>query len=290
MVSIKEILREAGVDFKEYPNHEHTTQGAINVDCPWCSPNIQHYRLGIGLAGQWASCWSCGGKSVLEVIQKVTGKPWLLCREMLRDLVPADTEAPAPRGELKLPGGLTPKLHKIHKEYLRSRGFDPSLLVKQWRIQALANSTLGWRIFIPIFYRFRVVSWTTRALGSGLRYLSASTEQEEMSHRTLLYGEDRAEHTIIVCEGPLDVWKIGYGAVATFGLAYTKTQLWRMSHYPRRYICFDAEPTAQQRAERLVSELEVFPGQTANIVLDSGKDPGDCSPKELAQLQKLLRR
>ena len=133
-------------------------------------------------------------------------------------------------------------------------------------------------------------SWTTRAVSDDvkLRYVNARPEEELRPIKSLLYGQHHLRHAVVICEGPTDAWKIGPGAVATFGVNYTKAQLLRMSKYPVRFVCFDSEPIAQQRAQALCEALIPFPGTTKNITLDA-MDPGSASEKELRQLRRLLR-
>jgi hypothetical protein len=108
-----------------------------------------------------------------------------------------------------------------------------------------------------------------------------------MPHRNLLYGEDYCRHTILVHEGPLDVWAVGPGATATCGTEFSPAQIRRIARYPRRGICFDSEPAAQTRARRLAAQLSLFPGETDLIKLDAN-DPGSAGAKELAELRGYL--
>ena len=109
-----------------------------------------------------------------------------------------------------------------------------------------------------------------------------------MNHKELLYGEDYCRGSVIIHEGPTDVWRTGPGAVALLGTGFTDAQVLRLSHYGLRIVCFDSEPAAQRRANKLCSLLDGFPGETINVVLDS-KDPGSATPKEIAKLRKLLK-
>ena len=86
-------------------------------------------------------------------------------------------------------------------------------------------------------------------------------------------------------EGPTDCWKIGAGAVCTFGLAWTPAQLARIASYPTRVICFDNEEEAQKQARVLCAELEPFPGRTINVCLEA-KDPGSAQKEEIQCLRK----
>ncbi len=108
-----------------------------------------------------------------------------------------------------------------------------------------------------------------------------------MSPKDLLYGADFASHTIIVVEGPTDVWRIGPGAVGVMGLQYSQKQVALIADYPTRFICFDDEPSAQRRAFKLASELREFPGQTSILAVTSS-DPGSASDEQISELRELV--
>jgi hypothetical protein len=194
-----------------------------------------------------------------------------------------------PVGRLQIPKGVG-ELLPAHRKYLCSRGYDPDEIVRIWGVQGIGMAMkLSWRLFIPITLEKRVVSWTTRAIrkDAEMRYISASLEEESVSHKTLLYGADKAKHAVCAVEGPMDVWKIGPGAVGLLGIGHKRSQVERLSRFLVRGVCFDNEPKAQERARKLVNDLSVFPGQTFNIVLDS-KDPGEATDKELRQVRRAL--
>ena len=92
----------------------------------------------------------------------------------------------------------------------------------------------------------------------------------------------------MIVEGPLDVWRIGFGAVATMGTSFSTTQILKLSKYPIRITCFDNEPKAQRRAERLHADLGLFPGVNQNIFLETGKDAASASDKEIQKVRSLL--
>lgn len=271
--------------------HEHTRRGWLQLDCPFCN-QPDHWRLGFNIRGCYFHCWACGPLSIANVLMEVTGKGFREIRTLLDKLDRDEIVSPdeiKPQGKLVLPDGLSPLL-KPHKSYLRERGFSPKRLTRIWGLQGIGLAPdLAWRIFIPITYRGKIVSWTTRSLTKQGRYRSAGLEQESIPHKELLYGEEYAGHSVIVCEGPADVWSIGPGAVATFGISYTSSQAARISKYSRRILCYDAEPEAQRKARELADELAPFSGDTLIVTLDSGKDPGEASEKELRQLRRMLK-
>jgi hypothetical protein len=190
------------------------------------------------------------------------------------------------KGKLVVPKDIG-DLRIVHKRYLSDRNFDWREIRRIWKICGIGlSSRLSWRIWIPIHYHGEVVSWTTRAISDKVvRYISAGEKEESMAHKELLYGEDFVRHAIIVVEGVTDVWKIGPGAVATFGSGYSTQQLARIARYPTRAICFDNEPEAQKRANRLVRDLSVLPGDTYNVRLDA-KDAADESRENIEQLRR----
>lgn len=287
-----DLLRQCNVEFREQGQHHHVTSGWLNVDCIYCSPNSNKFRLGYNIRGGYLSCWSCGSKRLSQFVMDLTGFSYPKVKHLLtglvRDKLPPELKV---RGKLKIPdtvGDLLPQ----HVKYLRGRGFKPDKLTKLWDVKGIGRTShLGWRIFIPIYFQGEIVSWTTRAIGANatLRYRTADAADEKINHHDLLYGEDYTWNTIIVVEGPLDVWKIGPGAVCTCGTAISKAQVLRMAKYPKRYICFDSEPNAQRKAQKLSDDLSVFDGQTFNVVLESGKDPGEAKLSELKELQSLLK-
>lgn len=293
-MNIVDLFREHGVEFRVEGEHHHTTRNHVNVDCPHCSPGSGKFRLGWNLKYNYFSCWSCGRVATMSTLVDLTN---LSSKELkpligeIRQGVYEEEEHIRPTGKLELPKGLG-ELKPVHKKYLRNRGFQSIVTLEElWNIQGIdyTNPRLAWSIFIPIYADGEVVTWTTRSTGANCkqRYITANAEQEKVNIKQVLYGNHYCNHTVIVMEGPLDVWRVGPGAVALFGLQYSRAQFLEIARYPNRYICLDNEPQAQQVAAKLCSELMMFPGKTSNIVLDA-KDAGEASEKEVQKLKRLL--
>ena len=117
--------------------------------------------------------------------------------------------------------------------------------------------------------------------------MNSPPEEEKYPLKKLLYGEDLALSSLIVVEGPLDAIRIGPGAVALCGVLFSNSQVSRIIRYPKRGICFDNEPKAQERARKLCETLKLFPGETYLITLKS-KDPGEASDSEIKELRRFL--
>jgi hypothetical protein len=287
-MNLIDILREHKVPFKRHGEHKHTTADHIQFDCPFCSKNTGKYRLGLSLSKHYFTCWSCGFHNRIETLAELTGLPAYKCKQLLKGI---DTEIPAEQkqkpGKLILPKGLGPLL-PVHKKYLKGRNYSPATLEKIWGIQGIGMaSKMAWSIFIPIHHNGHLVSWTCRAIGEkNSRYTSAKCTQEIIPHKELLYGEDYCEQTIVVHEGPTDVWRTGPGSVATFGTALTRSQVLKISKYPKRIICFDKD--AKGYSNKLCDLLCVFPGDTYEICLDS-KDPGSSTVEEISKIREFLQ-
>lgn len=290
-----DLLTQYRIPYKEGGAHHHVREGWIGIDCPHCSRDSQRYRMGYNLHSTRLYCWVCGKQNLIDTLVQITNDSYWTIKDLVGTLERSFLPDPARvYGKVKIPQGVG-KLLKPHRRYLRKRGFDADEIVDLWSVQGIGIAgRLSWRLFIPVIHQHKVVNWTTRSIAFPAsetgppRYISAQTNESALSLKAILYGEDYAHHTICVCEGPLDAWAIGYGAVATLGVGYTEKQLIRMSKYPTRFICFDSEPDAQKRARKLCSDLSIFPGNTYNLVPETGKDPASANKREIQEIRKLL--
>lgn len=284
-MTIVDILEQYNVPYRT-EGHEHCRPGWCQVDCPNCSHDWQHFRMGINLQYNYATCWTCGPHKIGGVLVELTKEPWWKIKELLSKLDTVFVKETVIQGSLKMPDGVGLFLNP-HRKYLQERGFDPDELTRLWSIKGIGlTARLAWRLFIPIIHRGKMVSWTTRSLvNKGKRYINASPSEEIIRAKDLLYGIDYVRHAVIVTEGPFDAMRIGPGAIATMGLMYTRAQVSALSKIPIRCVCFDNEPEAQRRAERLCHDLVVFPGVTTRVQIDA-PDPGSASEREVRLLRK----
>jgi hypothetical protein len=289
-MNLETFLKDCKVDLKRPGEHHHATSGRVQIDCPFCSPDTKRFRL--GLTPFWASCWTCGPHYASQILRLVTGQSYDLIKQFQKD------SDPLPRSE-RLPGKLTIPLgvgvlKYAHKQYLRGRDFDWRSIRHKYGIRGIGalNPRFPWCIWIPITFNHQIVTWTTRTIDDTVepRYISAFPHEGVVDIKKILYGEDWCAHSILVTEGPINVWRIGAGAVGTFGTEYSPAQVFRIARYAKRYICFDSNPEAQKVAKRLCNELAALDDKpTINIKLDSGKDPAEASDKEVKQLRRLLK-
>lgn len=287
MSSFSEILTDHGIPYRT--EGQGCRPGWVQFQCPFCGGGRDANKLyaGFCIASNAVNCWVCGKHDAAQTLATLTGLSYNECREHLKQLVPATTRAAAAiKRKLIIPPGVKP-LGPAHKRYLKERGFDPTALEMVWGLQGIGLAPrLAWRIFIPIVYHGNTVNWTTRTIGDQEpRYISARPEQELVSIKKCLFGEDYVRRAVIVTEGPFDAMRIGQGAVALCGTAVTPAQIKKLAKFPIRVIVLDSEPAAQMRAQQLFSSLEVFSGRTIKVELDA-KDPASAPEHEI----NLLRR
>lgn len=286
-MTFKEILSEYNIPIGS-SGHYHVREGWIQFDCPYCSRDSEGWYMGYSIEGNFVNCWRCGSHPLINTVMEITKLSYKQVKKLLDNLEGHHFEKKKPLGKLVMPTGIK-KLHSAHKYYLHDRGFNWKEIERVWKIWGIGiASRLSWCIWIPIHYHGEIVSWTTRSISSNpkvTRYVSASLNEEAIFHKELLYGEDFARHAVIVVEGIFDAWRIGQGAVATFGSGYSQEQLERIAKYPTRAICFDNELEAQKRARRLSNDLSVFSGDTYNVVLDK-KDAADESRANIKRLRR----
>jgi len=290
-MNFKELLTQINIETAP-EGHHHTTPGWIQFDCPFCGLGTKKYHMGYSISGHFVHCWHCGRHSIVDALVAHTQMSPRECYAMIKQLdkVRRIPEQKLTGTKLLYPKGVCP-LRKSHKDYIRSRDLKPKIISELYEVQGIkkTNEKTSQSLFIPIISQGVIVSWTSRSIleDNWSRYISAKPEQELIRHKTLLYNEDAARHAILITEGPIDVWRFGPGAVATFGIALTIGQVNRMTHYPIRAICFDSDRESQKMAAKLFGMLSERRGETYNIELDS-KDLGSASHKEINRIKKLL--
>lgn len=292
-MNIADVLSELNIPYCQPGGHHHVRDGWLGLDCPYCTPSYDgkgKWKLGIEISTGRVNCWSCGRKSLVQVIAEVGRVQYRVAKSLL-DGVKLDRFAPVSiksSGTLNKPKGVGPMI-ECHRAYLRERQLNPDHIEKLFHVQGIGlASQLKWRLFIPIMLNGEEVSWTTRSIGSGtMRYISASPDQERLHFKDSLYGIDLVRTTLVIVEGPVDAWNVGPGAAATYGLNTTPSQVSIMARFPHRVVCFDNSTGAQRQAAKLCDTLSMFPGRTTNIQLDA-EDPGSASKKEIRLLREAV--
>ena len=291
-VDLIRILRQHNVSFYEHGEDPHAGEGWIQLDCPFCRDGQPH--LGWNQDAQVFKCWHCGRHPVVYTLSLLLGigtseAKNLLEANQLRGSPQRKTRH-APAQKLMLPGTTGP-LNVRCARYLALRGFNPIKLTKVWRLACTApTDRADWadRIIVPICdLEGEACSYQGRTIQPDVvpPYRSCPPEFERAPHKSLLYGAHlaRGMSVIVVVEGVVDAWRLGPGAVATFGTGYTDEQVELICRWPRRVIMYDQDAIAE--GQKLAARCSAHRGET---LLGSCiyKDPG-CLPASVAAALRL---
>lgn len=278
----------------------------IRCPCPGCTDTSNHY--GANTITGSGRCWKCGGTYPAQAIAWAAHISVPEANKLIRQYttggaVPAQ-KAVKYASSLSIPGG---PLHEMHKQYLLKRGLDPDYLVRYYGIKGtmlgarLEGKDFSLRIIIPIKNpEGKIVSFQGRDITGDdrrNRYEGCPKEKAMENYKHLLYGADLAWHSdsVVVVEGVFDAWKLGPGAVATFGTGMTKEQLLMLSHWKRVTFFFDPEPEAQKHAEEYAREVAMYGSDVEIACEDFGtlpngdkRDLGDLAPHEITRIKNEL--
>jgi hypothetical protein len=280
---------------------KNSAPGWVNVQCCWCEDLSDH--LGWNLEQEFFNCWKCGKHRTTETFARLLSTSEHQARQIIKQYgkivvhTPAEPVVRIDTKKHQLPSGCTPLMDN-HRLYLEHRQFDPDQLVHDWNllgtgpVSKLDNIDFKHRVIIPILWDGRQVSFQGRDITnkSTLRYITCPEDRELVHHKHILGGrQDKWTKTGIVVEGWFDVFRFGLTACCTFGIKYTKEQLWVIDQtFDKVAVCFDDEPQATEQANRLVKEL-IFRGHDAwrvPIVSDPGAMKQDDADYLIKQILK----
>lgn len=276
---------------------ENAQSGWIQINCPFC--NDQDYHGGFNLERGYYNCWRCSWHSLSDTISALIGCDYFKAKKILKEY----GDARKPEYEIRepfegaercsLPSNAKP-LKTRPKDYLTGRNFDPEKLEKEWGLKATDHhGDYRFRIIAPIYLDEVLVSYQGRDYTgqATIPYKASKKKDEVVHHKHTLYGIDKVQDKkAIIVEGIADAWRIGPGAVATFGTGFTTAQVnMILDRLDEIYILFDAEEEAQKRADSLSTNLSGYDRKVKILELVKG-DPADLSDREAKQIKKEILR
>lgn len=230
--------------------------------------------------------------------------------------VPEVAEAAAGLARCDLPGDfrLLTDLPREHpaRSYVRRRGFGPKELAPRWGVgfSAAEYREVPGRLVIPLRAclgenapaalgdpdAWAVVGYQGRLLGDAGRTKAKYLTTAGTAKSRLLYGLDRVppgSGPVVVVEGPVDAWRAGAGAVAVLGKDISDEQCRLLRAVtPGRDVVVLFDPEAEAEARRAADKLRAVlardltaptdPGRVVVARLPDERDPGDCTPDEIA--------
>jgi DNA primase len=279
-------LEDKRIDYQT--EGKNTTLGWVEVNCPFCPDPSRH--LGIS-PDKLISCWKCSVKgTVLKYIQEVEKCSYNYAQKIVDKYQDRNIKVPKERRTsdlVKLPSLATP-LQSMHRNYLIKRKFDPDYLEKKYDLLGCAEvGDYKFRIIVPVYLHNRLVTFLARSIFEGLKepYKNAPVEESVIPIKSAVYNLDSVRNNVVIVEGVTDVWRIGEGAVATFGKKYTKNQLVHFSGIKRAFILYDSD--AQKEADKLAYDLSAIVKEVEILTLSEG-DPADLSEEDVKKLRSDL--
>ena len=282
----------------------NVTAGWTNVNCPWCGDTSDH--LGISPTGG-ISCWRCKvSGTVLKLIMKldrcnqdearaiirryrIIGSPDVANEHEHVEVITA-----MPKQSVPLWGRHCGVLPSLARKFLLQRGFAPvTEHCVRWRLSwGGASGRFRYRLLLPIIQRGVLVNFTSRAISNDMKlpYVNLGDDKASIPVKETLYNLDSVADggRVVVVEGPLDVWKLGPGAVCTYGVGYTKAQVGLLRDCAPScvHILYDNEPDAQDAAEKLANEIWFC--ETDVLQLEGVNDPGELTLEQGTKLMTEL--
>ena len=278
----------------------------VGFMCPFCEGAGEHG--GVNLTHKNFSCFQCAeSASPPKLIKQILNCTWAKAYEVIRKYssrettLPSWARAPTNKGQplrpVQLPA-LTGPLSGPGGHYLLSRGFNPEAIEAKYGVKE--SGPLGdyrFRLIIPVYFNKELVSFTSRDY-TGKRepnYKEQPVDEARIPVKECLYNIDSVKDKLLIVEGPADVWRMGDGAVALFGLKCTKAQQdilflwWRHSVKikRRRKLVVLLDPKTKNAADKLYFQLSSFI-RDLSIVELSNRDPAELSQQEAMNLKKEL--
>ena len=254
----------------------------VNIQCPMCNDDSNHG--GFHQTKGFYNCWECGHHWMEQVIIELTGLKFLDAKRLIEEYSSSLLRDPEEKEIIRPKSVVCPGNEAsfgTHRYYLERRDFNTAKLAKEFGLKFTDWSYSGyeWRIMAPIYFDRQLVSYQGRAIKEQTpKYKACKMSEEVIRHKHVLYNIDNVPgDTVVLVEGITDVWRLGRGAVATFGTGFTKEQLNLISdRFKKVFICFDAEWEAEKRGIDIGIYLSSVGLDVETIYLDQD-DPASLS-------------
>jgi hypothetical protein len=296
MFDAKRFLTERNHPFKM--SGAEISSGWLGILCPICGDTSGSTHGAFSLKNGAYNCWRCGGTHPIKVIQELESCSYKKAKEIYNLY---QTEEIFEEELITLADDIdiakltsASKMQWYHRDYLEKRNFDSEKLEREYKLLGTGpTGNYRFSIVAPIIYQKREVSFQARDITdkNPSRYKPCRKENEVIHYKDILYNCDKIRKNIVIVEGISDVWRIGPGAIATFGVRFTKKQLILVLTLAQRsatiiYVCFDPELEAQKRARKLTHILKSIHKESYNISLSDTEDPGTMSEADAISFRR----
>lgn len=249
MIDIERLLQDNNIDYRL--SGKNISEGWVGIQDPY--EHDTGYHMGINPHGAYCSSWKTGGHNLRKVLSDILSISWFEANKLIKDYS-TETHIETMLNKKKFVISEN-KPSRVHRDYLRSRGFNANYLIETYDIRAD-----GYKLVFPVYYRGAIVSYQERDIRNKF-YKACSKDTAILNYKDILYNIDRATSDfIVVVEGLFDVFRLGDDAVATFGTSWTKKQVGILQKYKKVIIMFDNEENTdtRKRADGLGAELSML--------------------------------
>lgn len=321
---------------------KNVSHGNIGLPCPMCGDDPSQH-LGINPQTGYWNCWRNSqhkGRKPHKLIMRLLKCSYAEAASIAGDSKPligdflSQVQTKLMKPDLKqlktTSRNKTPKLNLLPEfrpilnkgvssrfyQYLMQRGFSPEEVRDLCDYYGLLCSLTGNyenRIIIPVYYKSKLVSWTSRSIlpSEQVRYKSLSHKKESsytrqdppalMSIKSLVYNYDQALYggkILFVVEGPFDAIKLDYyvkehncHAICVFGVNIAEEQLSLINELSRKYskIIIVPDKGATHNAMSLLHMLSNIKVKIQTLP-DKFKDAGDLSKTDVMNLLDEITR
>ncbi len=267
---------------------DNVSRGWTSINCLFCIDHANH--LGINLTSKVFTCYKCAEKgNFYRLIQEIDGVDFRGAVQIAKEFggevyVPIEKQY---QTKLKLPSNILKDFPKEYKDYLITRKYDPDFVINKYSLLAAGPiSDFRFRIIMPVFMNNRMLSFVGRDITgkSILPYKNSSEKFCIRDPKKCLYNIDSViQEKAVVVEGIFDAWRIGDGAVATFGDQYTHEQIRLFKNLKRVFVLYDADAT--HISYKLASDLSAIVKEVKVIELSEG-DPDKLTEDDVRALRK----
>ena len=287
----KTFLNDYNIKYYEYG--KNWQPGWIQITCPICDDTSNHG--GFNVASGKYNCWRCGTHPIETIIKhllNVQSNQAIKIKNEYTKIInkQINKQVKTVKTICKLPENCN-NLSEYHKKYLINRNFDPSEIIDKWHIKGTGPiGEYKFRIIIPILLNEVIVSYQARDTTNKqkLRYKACKIKNEVIHHKHIVYGIDHVKNRkCIITEGITDVWRLGFGAIALFGVNWTTEQLiFLQKNIDCGIILFDSDATI--KGEKLTHELNILGLNFKQIKLKKG-DPAELTKEEAKNIINKLK-
>jgi hypothetical protein len=282
------------------------------VNCPFCG-NDTGYHVGILKYKNhyYYKCWknSTHKGSLIKLFSVLLSKTIDECKFLLTldenyDIINTEQEKEQRKlggvYDLKYNDEFKPILNEgIYKQfynYLYKRGFtNTKEFISRYKLQCTITGEWAYRIIIPIYYQYKLVSWSGRSITDNpLRYKDLAIDKSVRHVKYNLFDFDYINKEITeklyICEGQFDAMKLGMysknNATCLFTVTIQPEQVALLYNLAQKYkeliLIFDQN--AEIQLFNIMKQLSFIRNLKFQYLPKGIKDPGMLTQEQILEL------